>query len=102
MIAWKELILIERPSSTPTITQEPLFKLWNYKDTPLVAISKSEIVYAYVGRYNSLDSVENGMMSIRWKTFKFYRQVALSEQVDLTPCPKCFADLIMEGSRVSI
>ena len=53
------------------------------KDTPIVATSKGEITY--VRKYNSLDPIENEMMSIRWKTFKFYRQIVQSDQVDLTP-----------------
>ena len=91
----------KRPSSAPTITQGQTINYSNNicidEDTPIVATSKGEITY--VGKYNSLDPTENEMMSIRWKTFKFYRQIAQSDQVDLTPCPKCFAKLIMEGTE---
>ena len=47
------------------------------KDTPIVATSKGEITY--IGKYNSPDPNENEMMSIRWKTFKFYRQIVHSD-----------------------
>ena len=67
------------------------------KDTPIVATSQSEITY--VGKYNSLDPVENEMMSFRWKTFKFYKKIAESDQVGLTLSPKCFAKLLIEGNE---
>ena len=99
MIAWKEvLILLEcQAVHLPSPKNHYSNDICIDKDTPIVATSKGEITY--VGKYNSLDPIENEMMSIRWKTFKFYRQIVQSDQVDLTPCPKCFAKLVIEGTE---
>ena len=99
MIAWKELLIllegqaVHLPSPKNHYSNDTCID----KDTPIVATSKGEITY--VGKYNSLDPIENEMMSIRWKTLKFSSQIAQSDQDDLTPCPKCFAKLVMEGTE---
>ena len=76
MIAWKELsILLEgRAVHPPSPKSHCSNDIWIDKDTPIVATIKSEITY--VTKYNSFDPIENKMISIRWKTFKLYRQIA--------------------------
>ena len=68
-----------------------------YKDTPIVVTSKSDITH--IGKDKPLDSIKNEMMSIRWKAFKFYKQIAQSDQVDFIPYSKCFAKLVIEGTE---
>ena len=76
MIAWKELsILLEgRTVHPPSPKSHCSNDICIDKDTPIVATSKIEITY--VTKYNSFDPIENKMISIRWKTFKLYRQIA--------------------------
>ena len=39
------------------------------RDTPLFATGKAEIKYS--GKFNTTDEIENKMMSVRWRLFKF-------------------------------
>ncbi len=33
-------------------------------------------------------------MRVQWKIFNFYAQIPRTEQVDILPCPRCFAELM--------
>ena len=99
MIAWKELLLLLEGQTVhlPSPKNHYSNDICINKDTPIVATSKNEI--HYVGKYNTFDPTENEKMSIRWKLFKFYKQIAQSEQVELKPCPKCFCKLVLLGAE---
>ena len=56
-------------------------------DVPIFATSKSRIKHPY-------DPIESEIMYTRWKIFEFSYQILPFQQKDLTPCPKCFCDLI--------
>ena len=62
------------------------------RDTPIASTGKSEITF--VGKFNSIDKIENEMMSVRWKVFKFTYQISESFQ-KVPPCKKCFSDLVL-------
>ena len=83
MIAWKDLLILleDQAVHLPSPKSHYSNNICIDKDTPIVATSKGEITY--VGKYNSLDPIENEMMSIRWKTLKFSSQIAQSDQDDL-------------------
>ena len=34
------------------------------------------------------------MMRVRWRSFQFFSQIPQSEQVDILPCPRCFAEQV--------
>ena len=65
MIGWKELlILLEAQAAYLPSPKDHYSKdICIDKDTSIVATSKGEITYA--GKYNTLDPIENEMMSIR-------------------------------------
>lgn len=65
---------------------------------PFFATSKTEI--EYIGRYNERDQRESDMMSSRWMTFKFFKQIEKPEHIE--PCPKCFAKFVMEGHQENV
>ena len=62
---------------------------------PFFATSKTDI--EFIGKYNVRDDRESDMMSSRWMTFRFMKQIESPEHI--APCPKCFAKLIMEGDK---
>ena len=66
------------------------------KDIPIFATSKSKI--DYVGKHNNRDGRETKMMNVRWKIFEFFHRIPQEEQKSVTPCPRCFSDLILLGS----
>ena len=99
MIAWNKLLILLEGQAVhlPSSKNHYPNDIYIDKNTSIVATSKGEITY--VGKYDSLDTIENEMMSIRWKTFKFYRRIVQPDQVDLSPCPKYFVKLVMEGTE---
>ena len=46
-------------------------------------------------KYGVLKQHETQMMRVRWKIFTFTYQISENEQVDVRPCGRCFADLIL-------
>jgi hypothetical protein len=59
-------------------------------DTPIFATGKNPICYIKNG---CIDETE--MMAIRWKVFRFNSQISETNQKEIEPCCKCFADLIL-------
>ena len=67
------------------------------KDTPVFATGKHQLVYV---RGGEVDDRETEMMAVRWKVFRFSYQIPSDEQRDITPCPTCFANFILENAVV--
>ncbi|XP_044166008.1 uncharacterized protein LOC122950000 [Acropora millepora] len=63
-------------------------------DTPIFATGKGPIVFS---RSGIVDERETDMMAVRWNVFTFHVQIAPSEQKDLLPCGRCFAELVLGG-----
>ena len=84
MIAWKKL---------PSPKNQYIHDICIDPDTPIVATSKSRITY--IGKYNATDEIENEMMAVRWRVFDFFYQIPAQNQLQLTPCGKCFSDLVL-------
>ena len=68
------------------------------KDTPIFCTSKSEIISVKGG---VVDERETDMMSVRWHVYSLYAQIPESEQVILSPCARCFAQLIIGQDTVN-
>ena len=66
-------------------------------DTPVFATGKHQLVYV---RGGEVDDRETEMMAVRWKVFRFSYQIPSDEQRDITPCPTCFANFILENAVV--
>lgn len=97
MISWKELLLLLEGQTVhlPSPKNHYNRDIAITADTPIFATGKSEITY--VGKYNTTDITENEMMAVRWKVFKFKRQITQQEQIELQPCNKCFSQLVLMG-----
>jgi hypothetical protein len=67
------------------------------QDTPFFATADAPIVLVKGG---SLDQCNTQMMEVRWVFFHFWRQIPEESQVELLPCPKCFAKLIIDYSDI--
>ncbi|KXJ07843.1 hypothetical protein AC249_AIPGENE8158 [Exaiptasia diaphana] len=61
-------------------------------DAPIFCTANEELSYV---RGGVLDRVETDMMTVRWRSFKFFYQIPEEEQVTTTPCPRCFAEFIL-------
>ena len=47
----------------------PVIFVWT--DTPIFATCTGKAEIKYIGKFNTTDEVENEMMSVRWRLFKF-------------------------------
>ena len=65
------------------------------KDTPFFATADTTPVLVKGG---SIDSVNTEMMNLRWRFFNFWKQIPHSQQIRLTPCGHCFAELVLRHS----
>ena len=70
------------------------------KDTPILATSKSRIIYT--GKFNSTDDRETEMMSVRRKFIEFRHQITKNEQKQVAPSARCFAELTFLGGTLEI
>jgi len=61
---------------------------------PFFATSKCAI--EFIGKFNTKDERETDMMSSRWFTIPFKKQIINPQR--FKPCPKCFAELVMSGA----
>jgi len=94
MIAWKELLLLLEGQIVhlPAPKNHYSKDICITADTPIFATGKERIVFE--GPNNSTDEIENDMMASRWKVFEFHHRIPQAEQITVTPCPKCFSDLV--------
>ena len=65
-------------------------------DVPIFCTAKEEISFVKGGM---LDAMESEMMRVRWNVFHFHREISKNEQVEAKPCPRCFAELILQATQ---
>ena len=93
VIPWHDLLLllegqtVHLPAPKCNLPEDIKF----VKDTPIFCTMKEDLVYV---RGGALDERETEMMRVPWKIFNFHAQIPHSEQVDILPCPHCFAELL--------
>jgi hypothetical protein len=63
-------------------------------DVPLFCTAKEEISFVQGG---VLDARETEMMRVRWNAFSLHWEIPREEQVEVAPCPRCFAELILQA-----
>ena len=63
-------------------------------DVPIFCTAKEEISFVKGG---VLDATETEMMRVRWNVFNFHAVISKNEQVEIQPCPRCFAELILQS-----
>ena len=80
--------LVHLPAPKTHYTQDIQFA----KDTPIFCTSKRPLIFIKNG---VVDDRETEMMAVRWKVLHFNYQIPEDEQRRLTPCAKCFAELVL-------
>ena len=99
LISWKSLLLllegqkVHLPAPKNHYAKDVELK----RDIPVLATSGERIVY--YNRFNVVDQRETAMMDSRWKYIEFTYQFPVEEQIEIDPCPKCFAELVLHGIR---
>lgn len=61
-------------------------------DTLIFATSSDEIKLIKNG---IIVERETEMMAVRWKVFKFFNTISETDQIEINPCPYCFAKLVL-------
>lgn len=95
IIAWHDFLLllegqlVHLPAPKTYYAQDIVFE----KDTPIFCTSKVPFVYIKRG---IIDERETEMMSVRWRVYTFNHQIPAAQQVEVPPCPKCFARLVLD------
>lgn len=95
VIPWHDLLLmleghiVHLPAPKTHFAKDITFE----KDTPIFATGKRPLLFLKNG---VVDDVETEMMSVRWNIFHFSHQIPREQQLDILPCAKCFAKLVLE------
>ena len=91
MIVWKDLLLLLEGQQTvhlPSPKNHYAHDITIETDTAIIATCKSGI--KYIGKFSSTDPVEDEMVSVRLKLFKFYHHILLAVQKDIALYSTCF------------
>ncbi len=94
IISWQDFLkllegdTVHIPSPKTHFEKDIIFS----KDTPIFCTAAEEFQYYSHGK---IQKVETEMMEVRWETFHFFHQLSTAQSRDITPCAKCFADLII-------
>lgn len=97
LIEWKSFLLLLEGDrvNLPAPKNHYAADICIENDVPIFATSKDIIKYR--GPYNAEDKNEDDMMSSRWKVFHFTYSIPEKEQKVISPCPHCFAKLVLMG-----
>ena len=94
LISWKDFLLLLEGHIVhlPAPKNQYSSDVCIDTDVPIFATSSNPIVYH--GRNGQIDERETEMMSVRWRVFEFTRTIPQADQKDLSPCPRCFGELV--------
>ena len=94
LIPWHDLLLmlegevVHLPAPKTHFTEDIQFT----KDTPVFCTSKRPLIYIKNG---VVDDRETEMMAVRWRVLYFNYQIPQEKQLNILPCKRCFAQLIL-------
>ena len=94
LISWKDFLLLLEGHIVhlPAPKNQYSSNVCIDTDVPIFANSSNPIIYQ--GRNGQIDERETEMMSVRWRVFEFSRKILQEEQKELSPCPRCFGELV--------
>ncbi len=96
IIAWSDFLQIlegdtmHLAAPKNSVAKDILFD----KDTPFFATADAPLVLV---RGGSICTVNTDMMKSRWRCFQFSWQVPQEDQIEVKPCGRCFAELILSN-----
>lgn len=96
IIAWADMLLLLEGDKVHLPAPKNFSKrdIELSKDTPIFATSNAPIVYIKGG---SVCHANTEMMNVRWRFFRFWRQIPPAAQLQLIPCGHCFSKLILDN-----
>lgn len=95
LIPWNELLLMLEGETISIPAPKTHFRqdLRLIEDCPVFATSKYPLIYVHGG---SIDNRETDMMNARWVYFELSVQIPRERQIEVSPCPHCFARLVLQ------
>ena len=95
VIPWHDLLLLleGEPVHLPAPKTHYAQDILLTSDTPIFATSSSELQFI---KYGVLCDTETEIMKVRWKAFKFHHRISESQQRSISPCGRCFAQLVLQ------
>ena len=93
IIPWHDLFLEGQLVHLPALKSHYRKDAALSSDVPIFCTAKEEISFVKGG---VLDATESEMTGVRWNVFHFHREISKDEQVEAKPCPRCFAELILQ------
>ena len=95
IISWQDFLKLLEGDTVHIPTPKTHFEkdIIFSKDTPIFCTAAEEFQYYCRGKYQK---VESEMMEVRWETFHIFYQLSREQSIDIAPCGKCFADLIIK------
>ena len=95
LICWKDLLLLleEENVKLPSSKNQLVTDICINTDIPIFATSKEKI--EFVGKHNTRDAREKEVMDFRWNIFGFTHRIPQADQKIITPCPRCFTELVL-------
>ena len=69
-----------------------------YINTYILIFGTSKAKIEFVGKHNTRDDRETEVMEIRWNIFEFTHRIPQAYKKIITPCPRCFTELVLLGS----
>ena len=96
IIPWQDLLRLLEGDKIHIATPKTQFAqdIILEKDTPIFCTGPSRI--RKFSRDGDVNEVESEMMEVRWKVFIFFHQLRTADVVDVPPCPRCFANFVLE------
>ena len=97
IIAWKDFLLLLEGQTVhlPSPKNHFVQDICITTDIPIFATGPKPVTY--IDKFQNTDETENEMMAVRWRVFEFYHQIPKEKQIEMSKCPKCFADLTLMG-----
>ena len=96
MIAWSTFLLLLEGATVHLPAPKNVYAkdIKIDRDIPIFATCGEELEYRT--KFNQIDQTETDMMRSRWKVFHFNYQIPVDEQIEVKPCGKCFARLVLD------
>ena len=97
IIPWHDLLLLLEGHEVHLPAPKTHYQCnFSFKgDMPIFCTTKEELSFARAG---VLDKRETEMMHVHWQVFAFSSQISKAEQLQVPPCPCCFAALVYPQS----
>jgi hypothetical protein len=95
LINWKDLLLLLEGEPVKLPAPKNFFSEDVHVNSDVAIFGTSIDMIKYRGPYGTRNDMEDEMMKVRWRLFRFHHVFAEKDQKNVPPCAKCFCTLIL-------